>query len=190
MKFFKNNFIVRFIIALFLVGFLFGLIIYFTYKPNLTEYINQFKELIITSHNNSFLIYIIVLATLFISTLTIIGSPLILLYTFYEGLSISYTLCIFLSHSGIKGAIFYILFLILTKSIYILIMLYFSMLSIKFVKKIIEAFLNKDRDSLYSIITHHFLRFIIVLFVIIINGITVHFISTRIIKLFVFLLKA
>lgn len=44
MKLFKNNFVVKFVLALFIVGFILGILIYFNYKPDLSSYLNSFTN--------------------------------------------------------------------------------------------------------------------------------------------------
>jgi len=126
---------------------------------------------------------------IFILSLIVIGLPVILFYIFYEGLSIGFTLITFISLFGIKGATFYILYFLVIKAFYIVIMFYFSVISIRFIYKFISAIAHKNKEVLYKTITYQLLRYIIVVTIILLNSAVIYFFSNRIITLFINLIK-
>lgn len=185
MKYFKNNFLVKFVGALFLIGIIIGFLFYFTYKPDLSSNLDSFKTLITTTHQNTFMSNIVLISAIFVLSISIVGLPALVFYIFYEGLSIGFTLGLFLSAYQIKGLIFYLLFFIVSKLLYILIMLYFSVISLKYIVKFVDCILSKNRENLYKTIVYHFYRFIIVLLVVIVNSTLIYFLSNKIIGLFI-----
>lgn len=147
--------------------------------------LESFKNLITTTHQNTFMSNIALISAIFVLSISIIGLPAIIFYIFYEGLSIGFTIGLFLGIYHFKGLLFYILFFILSKLLYILIMLYFSILSIRYLIKFVECIINKNRENLYKTIVYHFYRFIIVLLIIIVNSTLIYFLSNKIIMFFI-----
>lgn len=185
MKYFKNNFLVKFVGALFLIGIIIGFLFYFTYKPDLSSSIDSFKTLISTTNQNTFISNIILISAIFILSISIVGLPALVFYIFYEGLSIGFTLGLFMAAFHAKGLIFYLLFFIVSKLIYTAIMLYFSIISIRYIIKFVECIINKNREELYRTIVYHFYRFIIILVIVIVNSSLIYFLSNKILSLFI-----
>ena len=181
----KNNFLVRFIVALFLFGIAIGIVVYFSFKPNLNACIEQFKNSVIVNHNNTFLLNILVISGIFLLSLFVIGMPLIIFYIFYVGLSVGYTLGVFISLYGFNGALFYLLFFIVVKLIFILLVLLFSFLSIRFSYKLVKNIIEKNIQKIYELIIEHFLRFGIVLVICIVNSFIIYLVSHKLISLFI-----
>ncbi len=180
MKNFKNNFIVKFVVALFLIGVIIGFLFYFFYKPDLAAYLESFKSLLQTSHQNTFLSSIVVVSMIFISSISLIGLPILSFYLFYEGLSIGFTLGLFLGVYSVKGLFFYIVFLFTSKLLFLLIVLYFSIVSIRYSLKFVDAILSKSRENLYSTIVYQFYRYLLVLLAVLINSTIVFFAANKI----------
>lgn len=185
MKKLKNNNLVRFVVALFLFGLAIGIVVYLSFKPDLSGYIVEFKNSIVVNHNNTFLFNLIVISGIFLSSITIIGTPLIAFYIFYEGLSAGYTLTAFTTIFGFKGAMFYLLFFTVIKLIFILLVLLFSTISIKYSINFIKNVISKNIEKLYKMIIEQFLRFGIILLICIVNSGLIYFLSHRLISLFI-----
>lgn len=183
MKFFKNNFVVKFVVTLFLISIIFGLLFFFAYKPDLNAHIEDFKSLVTTSRQNVFLLNLGLISLIFILSISIVGLPGIIFYLFYEGFSIGFTLGLFLMSFKIKGLLFYLIFIISSKLIYLVVMLYFSVMCIRFIWEILEALVYKNKENLYKNIIYHFYRFVIILFILIINSIFIFLFSNNILKL-------
>lgn len=188
MKFLKNNFIVKFVVTLFFIGVLVGFVFYLAYKPDLSGYIGEFKNLLASTHQNTFLSSIVLISAIFVLSVSIVGLPAILFYVFYEGLAIGYTFAAFLWLYHLKGGLFYLLFVVTSKLIYLAIMIYFVILSIRYISKFLDSFFSKNREELYKTIVYHFYRFTIVLAVIIVNSIAIYFISNKLLETFINLL--
>ena len=188
MKFFKNNFAVKFIVTLFLISLILGFLFYLAYKPDLLSYIDDFKSLITTNHQNVFLLNLGIISLIFILSLSIIGVPGIIFYIFYEGFSIGYTFGVFLVTFKLKGMLFYFLFILISKFLYIILMLYFSIMCLRFTYKLIDIFITKKREELYKTITYHFYRFIIIVLILVVNSVVIYFGANSILKLILGLL--
>lgn len=181
----KDNFLVRFVVALFLFGVCVGIVVYFSFKPNLTAYIEQFKDYVVTNHSNTILLNIIVISSIFLLSLFIIGIPLIIFYIFYEGLTVGYTLAVFITLYGLKGALFYLLFFLVIKVIFVFLVLLFGILSIKFSYKLIKGIIEKNFEKISKLILEHFLRFGIILALCIVNSFIIFLISHKLVSLFI-----
>jgi stage II sporulation protein M len=188
MKFFKNNFVVKFIIVLFLISIIFGLIAYFSYKPDLAGYLEDFKTNISSTNQNVFLLNLGLLALMFVLSISIIGIPLILFYIFYEGFSAGFTVGVFISIYKLKGLLFYLLFFLVSKLIFILLTLYFSIMCIRFSYHLIDAIIHKNKESLYRYLTNHFYRFTLLVVITLINSTIIYFFSNNILEHFLGLL--
>lgn len=188
MKNIKNSFLVKFVVTLFLIGILIGVLFLFSYKPDLGSSLSDFKNLIETTRQNTFLSGIITISAVFILSVSIIGSPLIVFYLFYEGLSIGFALGAFLLNYKIKGLFFYLLFFIFSKLIYIALMIYFGVVAIRFAIKIVDSIASKNREELYKTVVYHFYRFIIVIVSSILNSMLIYLFANKILCLFTKLL--
>lgn len=189
MKNFKNNFIVKFVVTLFLIGIIIGFLFYFFYKPDLMSYLDSLKSLIQTSHQNTFLSSIVIVSMIFILSISVLGLPILAFYIFYEGLSIGFTLALFLGVYSIKGAFFYLAYLLFSKLLFLVIMLYFSIVSMRYTVKFIDAVVSKSRENLYNTIVYHFYRYLIVLIAVIINSAIVYFLANKVISLLIHLIS-
>lgn len=185
MKKLKNNSLVRFVVALFLFGLAVGIVVYFSYKPNLNEYMDNFKSLIVTTPNNTFLLNFIIISSIFLLSLFVIGVPFIIFYIFYEGLSVGYTLSVFISFYGFKGALFYLLFFLVIKLVFVFLALLFSMLAINFSYKLIKSIIDKNKEKIYKLLIEHIFCFGEVLILCVINSLLIYLLSHRIISLFI-----
>lgn len=184
MKMLKNNKAVKFIVTLFLVGFVVGIITFITFKPEMGAYLSDFAKMVSTNHINSFLLNIGLISLVFVLSISLIGSPLIFVYLFYEGFSIGYTLMSFTITFGYKGFIFYLLYFIVVKLIFDICILYFCYMSIKFDYKVTYNLVNKKKDIVYKIFVNQLYRYIILLVVIVVNSTIMYFLGNKLISLF------
>lgn len=184
MKKFKNNFIVKFTAVLFLIGVVIGFLFYFFYKPDLSAYLESFRNLVETARQNTFLANITSVSLIFVLSISIIGIPVLLFYLFYEGVSIGFTLGLFFGVYKIKGLIFYILYFLVSKALFVVIMLYFSIVSIRYTVRFVDAILSKSRENLYSTIVYQFYRYLIVLVAILLESTIVFFVANKLVGLF------
>ncbi len=188
MKKFNIPVIVKFTVALFIVGITSGLIFYFAYKPDLANKITEFLESIPTTRINIILPSILSVSLVFISSISLIGNLILVFYLFYEGLTIGFTLGAFIGLYSLKGLLFYLLFIIFIKLITIIVLLYFSSMSFNYSIKFIEGITSKSKDTITRAIVNHFYRFLIVLIIMLSNGFLVYLLGNKIVSLFINLL--
>lgn len=179
----KNSSLVKFVIALFVVGVLTGFIFYLIYKPDITGYILNFKDLIINSHHNTYIYNILVVSSIFVLSISVIGIPIMIFYIFYEGMSIGFTFALFISINSFKGLLFYSIFFILTKVVFILVILYFSIIALRYVAKFLDSVISKNREELYKTIVFHFYRFVIIFLIILMNSTLIYLFANKILAL-------
>lgn len=189
MKLLKNNFLVKFVVTLFFIGVLVGLLFYLAYKPDLSGHLQEFVNLVTSLPQNTFLSSIIIISGIFVLSVSVIGMPAIIFYIFYEGLSVGYTFGAFIWIYHLKGGIFYLLFFIFSKFIFVALAVYFAIVSMKYVKKFLDAFFSKNREELYKTIVYHFYRFAIILGLTVANSLLVYFLANRIVSLFIVLIQ-
>lgn len=185
MKIFKNNFVVKFVVTLFLFGIAVGAVAYLSFKPDITLYLDEFKSVVATGHNNVFILNLSILTGIFILSIVIAGIPLVLFYIFYEGLSIGYTIAAFMAYYSFKGVLFYLLFFIVIKLIYIIVILYFSIVSIRFAYNFGKYLYEKNKEGVYKVLRLEFIRYILIGIIILINSTLIYFLSNKIISLFI-----
>ena len=189
MKILKINKVVKFIVTLFLVGLIIGILGYMLFKPKIEPYLSDFTNIVSTNHINTFLLNIGLISAIFILSISIIGLPLILLYLFYEGFSIGYTLMAFASIYGFKGLLFYILYFIIIKLIFIICILYFTYMSTKFDIKLVYYLSKRKKEEVYRIFTNQLYRYLLVLITVILNCTLIYFLASKIISIFLPLIK-
>lgn len=185
----KNNNIVKFVVTLFLVGIFIGIITNITFKPEITVYLEDFLLEVSNNRLNTFLLAIAIISGIFILSISLIGLPLILFYLFYEGFSIGFTLIAFTMTFGIKGFLFYLLYFIVIKLVFIICALYFAFMSTRFDIRLVNALIHKKREEVYGTFINQLYRYIIVLFCILINSTFIYFFANKIVSLFLPLIK-
>lgn len=148
------------------------------------NHVNNYK---LNTFNN--IIYpIIVYISIFILSLTIIGSFIPFLTIFIENMSIRLILGILLRIKAIKGILFGIIYFITTKLLYIILLIYLSINIYKFIKKILDNLKNKENISLYNLYYKIFFKILFCIIIITIYNISTLFIGPYIFEFFGFLL--
>ena len=194
MKRLKNSNVAKiFILTLLVCGLLFG-IIYFNLQNDLnksliTEKMSDFANIIKTSNQNMILNHLLIIIILMFLAYSIIGMPLILFYLFYESTSIGFFLASIFSIYKIKGLLFGIIFIIISKLPFILFLIYISYIALKITKKLLRVLIFKENDSLYQLLKNLFLKLAIAIITILIYDLFLYFFANKILKLFLFLLK-
>jgi len=188
MKKFKVDNTVKFVVALFFVGLMTGIVYYMATRPDMGVYIESFKESL-NGHQNTFLPSFISFSVIFVLSISIIGLPGVCFYIFYEGLSIGFSLALFSGVYSLSGTGFYLLFLLVCKLLFEVLLLFFSITSIKYGIRFIEAIVNKNKEVLTRSIVIHFYRFIIVLGIGLVNSVFIFFLGNVITKLFIGLIS-
>ena len=177
-----------FILTLIIIGILFG-IIYFIMQSDLNknliaEKIIGLENTIKNTHQNMILPHLIIIITLVFLSYSIIGMPLILFYLFYECTSLGFMLAAFYSTFKIKGILFGLLFILLSKLIFILCLIYISYIALKITKKLLRVLIFKENDSLYLHLKNLFLKLGITIGVTVAYDLFLYFFANKILTLF------
>lgn len=184
----SNRSIIKFLLMLLIISTLIGIYFYLSKEKIIkesinTELIKMIDNLNITKQNN-IINHLLILIILSVLSLTIIGLPIIIIYFIYEGISIGFLLSSFINYSPIKGFLFGSIFIIISKTIYILILIYLLTNTLKYTK----SFIKRLKTSKNDIITNQLTKAVFCITIILINDIILYFLGNKIILLFKFIL--
>lgn len=188
----KNNLVVFFLITIFILGIVFGIVYYFKLpkliKTGIGENLLEISKNIKNSHLNYFLFHNIIFLLIFFLSYTTILFPIILFYLFYEGVSLGFSFIIFTSSFKISGFFYALVLFIFTKLIYLLFIFYLTYNSYLIVKNMIYLFSKKT--SVYNIpFKKYFKRLIVLIICMFIYDLFIYFWGNKILYYFKFLLK-
>lgn len=184
----SNRSIIKFLLMLFITSILVGIYLYLSKEKLIresinTELIKMINNLDITRQNN-ILNHLLIMIVLSVLSLTIIGLPIILIYFLYEGISIGFLLSSFINYSPIKGMLFGTIFIIISKIIYITILIYLLTNTLKYTKN----FLKRLKMAKNELIINQVIKISFCTTITLINDIILYFIGNKIITIFKFIL--
>lgn len=150
---------------------------------NINNFLQSFGE-----SNISILVqHLVILSTLLILSIFLIGGPLVIFFMFYNGFTIGFIIssitCIF----GIKGMLFGVLYVIVSKLVFVVLFIMFSVNLFKIVKCVIDYLVYKksNKESLVMFMK----RSIVFIGIIMISDIILYFGGVKLINIFNFLIK-
>lgn len=184
----SNRSIIKFLVMLFITSILVGIYLYLSKEKLIkesinTELIKMINNLDITRQNN-ILNHLLIMIVISVLSLTIIGLPVILIYFLYEGVSIGFLLSSFINYSPIKGMLFGTIFIIISKIIYIAILIYLLTNTLKYTK----SFLKRLKMAKNELIINQVIKILFCITITLINDIILYFIGNKIITIFKFIL--
>ncbi len=184
----SNRSIIKFLVMLFITSILVGIYLYLSKEKLIkesinTELIKMINNLDITRQNN-ILNHLLIMIVISVLSLTIIGLPVILIYFLYEGVSIGFLLSSFINYSPIKGMLFGTIFIIISKIIYITILIYLLTNTLKYTK----SFLKRLKTAKNELIINQVIKILFCITITLINDIILYFIGNKIITIFKFIL--
>ena len=184
----SNRSIIKFLLMLFITSILVGIYLYLSKEKLIresinTELIKMINNLDITRQNN-ILNHLLIMIVLSVLSLTIIGLPIILIYFLYEGVSIGFLLSSYINYSPIKGMLFGTIFIIISKIIYITILIYLLTNTLKYTKN----FLKRLKTTKNELIINQIIKISFCTTITLINDIILYFIGNKIITIFKFIL--
>lgn len=185
MKNIRDNAIVKFVVALLVIGLITGFIFFLLYKPDVASYIDAFKEFVSTSHQNTYLKDIILISGVFVLSVSIVGLPILAILIFYEGMTIGFALAVFISIDFLKGLLFYTLFMLICKVVFLLIFTYFTVISLSYVLKFLDASISKNREELSRTVLREMYRFLIVFVIVLLNSTFIYLFGNTIVGMFI-----
>ena len=153
------------------------------------------KEIILSNINNylqdmnpvnGILYHILILSSLLISSFLIIGIPLSIFFLFYNGFSIGFIITSLTSIFSTKGLIYGIIYVLITKGLFILLLLLFIKSLIKISGIILDKIINKIniKERIYYLI----IRCIVIISIVLLVDILLYFFGVTILNIFNFLL--
>ena len=181
----RNKYLFIFLCGLLFISFISGIIIYLNIDNNvkldLFNNVFNIKESLINNRINNIFNHLFVVIFIVLLSFSCLGYFLGLFYLFYEGMSISFTFMFLCQIKGLKGLIFILLYDLLFKIVY-LILIFMLLIKLFYIfRTIIRYFIYKSniyiKNTLISV-------FIIVL-LIVINDILIYFLSNFFIKLLI-----
>lgn len=171
-----------------IIGFIFLIYLEESSKELISLNINEWLQSLSTSHINSILEHIIILSTLAILSIFVIGLPLIIFFVFYNGFSIGFLLMSLIEIFGVKGLIYGLIYLIITKGVYLFFLTIFILALIKIIILIIKRLIWHQKMNKNLLVTYC-KRILICIGVIILSDIILYFGGTKLISIFNFLLN-
>ena len=171
-----------------IIGFIFLIYLEESSKELISLNINEWLQSLSTSHINSILEHIIILSTLAILSIFVIGLPLIIFFVFYNGFSIGFLLMSLIEIFGVKGLMYGLIYLIITKGIYLFFLTIFILALIKIIILIIKRLIWHQKMNKNLLVTYC-KRILICIGVIILSDIILYFGGTKLISIFNFLLN-
>lgn len=149
--------------------------------------INNFLQSFAASNISILVQHLVILSTLLILSIFLIGGPLVIFFMFYNGFTIGFIIssitCIF----GIKGMLFGVLYVIISKLVFIVLFIIFSVNLFKIVKCVIDYLVYKksNKESIIMFMK----RSIVFIGIIMISDIILYFGGVKLINIFNFLIK-
>ena len=149
--------------------------------------INNFLQSFGASNISILVQHLVILSTLLILSIFLIGGPLVIFFMFYNGFTIGFIIssitCIF----GIKGMLFGVLYVIVSKLVFVVLFIIFSVNLFKIVKCVIDYLVYKksNKESLVMFMK----RSIVFIGIIMISDIILYFGGVKLINIFNFLIK-
>lgn len=170
-----------FILILFLMGFLFG-IVYYTkqddiIRETLISSIANLRVDLASSRINNILTHCLVSLGIMILSFTVIGIPLIYFYLFFEGLSIGFSFSIIVSVFGLKGILFCFLYFLFYKLLFLIFVIFLIMRSSRISRNMLGFIFYKDSRDLKNNILVNLRKVMVIIFIIFLGDIVIYFLS-------------
>ncbi len=177
------------VIYLLLIAILISVLLYFKIdNTNLLKELQNLDNLLLNTHFNLIIWHFLLIAILTFIILIGLGYIFIPLYFIFEFSCIFYQILIFLKLASFKGLLFSLIYNIILKSFYLILIIFFIKKLTNIIKLLIKSFLNKitiDKNILFT----NLKALIILFFLIIINDLIIYFWGTKILLKFIFILK-
>lgn len=170
-----------------ILGFIFLIYLDESSKDLIFLNINDWLQNLNNTNINNIIPHVVVLSSLFILSLFIIGLPLVLFFVFYNGFSLGFTLMTLIDIFGIKSLLYGLIYVIVTKGLYLFFSFIFviSLLKIAIIifKRVFQS-QKVSKDNLSLLLK----RILICIAIILLSDIIIYFGGAKLITLFNFLL--
>lgn len=149
--------------------------------------INEFLQNFSNTNINSGLMHLVILSSLLILSIFLVGGPLLIFYMFYNGFSIGFVVSSITYIFGIKGMLYGSIYILISRLVYIIVLIIFNVNLFKIIKCNIDSLVYKkgNKESL----SVFYKRSIVFIGIILINDVILYFGGGKLINLFNFLIK-
>lgn len=188
----RNSKVIKFVVTLIIIGLLAGIILYLNLnsetKESIIKSIDEINKNILISKQNNIVFHLLIISIFILFSLTIILYPLTYFYLFYEVLSFGFVLAFYTKINGIGGLLYSLIYFVLNKALFLLILIYLNVVSFQLIKRIINSILQKDNISVRDLYQNYFLKTIISIGAMLLFDIIIYFFGNKILSIFQFLI--
>lgn len=177
---------------IFIVGIIAGIFFLFYLDEASKEIIflniNDWIQGLEKNHINNIVNHLIILSSLFITSLFLIGLPFVLFFIFYNGFSMGFIISSLINILGVKGLLYGIIYILISKGVYIFFLSIFVVTLIKIIFIVFFKLLKGikiNKDLLILLVK----KALICIAIILIYDIILYFFGTKLINIFNFLLN-
>ena len=149
--------------------------------------INEFLQNFSNTNINGGLMHLVILSSLLILSIFLVGGPLLIFYMFYNGFSIGFVVSSITYIFGIKGMLYGSIYILISRLVYIIVLIIFNVNLFKIIKCNIDSLVYKkgNKESL----SVFYKRSIVFIGIILINDVILYFGGGKLVNLFNFLIK-
>ncbi len=135
-----------------------------------------------------FLPHIFALSVLFVLSFFIIGLPIYIFFMFYNGFSVGFTVASIGSIFQIKGIIYGIIYVLISRGIFLVLLLIFIFFLVRIGEKVFLIMTHKSNKNEGQLILGLVKKSLIVLLLILINDTFLYFWGAKLVNIFKFLI--
>ena len=150
---------------------------------NINELIQNVNEINI----NNIINHLFAISVLIILAFFVIGIPFELFFIFYNGFSVGFIISSLTSIFGIRGFLYSLIYIFVTKGVYLFLLSIILISLIKISKLIIDKYILKKKNNINSI-NIYLKKSLICLGIILLNDIILYFGGSKLINIFNFLI--
>lgn len=181
-----------FILILFLMGFLFGIVYYAkqdeVIRETLLSSIANLHTDLANSRTNNILTHSLISLGIIILSFTVIGIPLIYFYLFFEGLSIGFSFSIIVSVFGFKGILFCFLYFLFYKLLFLVFIIFLIMRSSRISRNMLGFLFYKNSHDLKNNILVNLRKVVVIFFILFLFDIGIYFVSAMLNNVLIYFL--
>lgn len=149
--------------------------------------INEFLQNFSNTNINSGLMHLVILSSLLILSIFLVGGPLLIFYMFYNGFSIGFVVSSITYIFGIKGMLYGSIYILISRLVYIIVLIIFYVNLFKIIKCNIDSLVYKKSNK--ESLSVFYKRSIVFIGIILINDVILYFGGGKLVNLFNFLIK-
>ena len=157
-------------------------------NTNLYQELTNISYYLSNHHLNFLILHLFILSFLLMTSLIGIGLLFFFIYLLFESICITYNLLSFLKVFALKGLLYGLIYNLLTKGLYLLLLVILFKKIFTFSKYFFIYLLKKEENSKYNLYSN--LKSIgLILIIIILNDILIYFYAHKVLKFFLFIIN-